>query len=104
MQIRHIIFFIFVASAIYVYYRGRVRFGVVRSLTDYQVLLAPVNTLLYLFSKVKASAYIQLPSQPAITILALIRFSAPAGNAFICIGMGKIYLQHRRIAQKRLHC
>jgi beta-hydroxylase len=58
MQVRHIIFFIFVTSAIYVYFRGKVRFGVVRSLTDYQVLLAPVNALLYLFSKVKASAFI----------------------------------------------
>jgi beta-hydroxylase len=32
--------------------------GFVRALTDYQVLLAPVNTPLYLFSKVKASAFI----------------------------------------------
>ena len=64
MEIRHIIFFIFVASAIYVYFRGKVRFGVVRSLTDYQVLLAPVNTLLYLFSKVKASAFIPVSQFP----------------------------------------
>jgi hypothetical protein len=28
MEIRHVIFFIFVASAIYVYFRGKVRFGV----------------------------------------------------------------------------
>ena len=64
MQARHIIFFIFVISAIYVYFRGRVRFGVVRSLTDYQVLLAPVNSLLYLFSKVKASAFIPVNQFP----------------------------------------
>ena len=64
MEIRHVIFFIFVASAIYVYFRGKVRFGVVRSLTDYQVLLAPVNTLLYLFSKVKAGAFIPVSQFP----------------------------------------
>jgi beta-hydroxylase len=64
MQARHIIFFIFVASAIYVYFRGKVRFGVVRSLTDYQVLLAPINALLYLFSKVKASAFIPVSQFP----------------------------------------
>ena len=49
MQIRHIIFFIFVVSALYVYFRGKVRFGLVRSLMDYQVLLAPINCMLYLF-------------------------------------------------------
>ena len=64
MQIRHIIFFIFVASALYVYFRGRVRFELVRSLLDYQVLLAPINTLLYLFSKVKASAFIPVNQFP----------------------------------------
>ena len=64
MQARHIIFFIFVASAIYVYFRGKVRFGVVRSLTDYQVLLAPINALLYLFSKVKAAAFIPVNEFP----------------------------------------
>ena len=64
MEIRHVIFLIFVASAIYVYFRGKVRFGVVRSLTDYQVLLAPVNTLLYLFSKVKPGAFIPVGQFP----------------------------------------
>ncbi len=69
MEIRHIIFFVFVASAVYVYFRGKVRFGVVRSLTDYQVLLAPVNTLLYLFSKVKPSAFISVSQFPTIKVI-----------------------------------
>jgi len=64
MEIRHIIFFIFIASAVYVYFRGKVRFGLVRSLTDYQVLLAPVNALLYLFSKVKPGAFIPVSQFP----------------------------------------
>ena len=64
MQARHIIFFIFVILTIYVYFRGRVRFGVVRSLTDYQVLLVPINSLPYLFSKVKASAFIPVSQFP----------------------------------------
>jgi len=66
MEIRYVIFFIFVASAIYVYFRWRVRFGVVRSLTDYQVLLAQVNTLLYLVSKVKAGAFIPVSQFPEL--------------------------------------
>ena len=66
MQIRHIVFIIFVVSAVFVYFRGKVRFGLVRSLTDYQVLLAPINSLLYLFSKVKAGAYIPVGQFPEL--------------------------------------
>jgi beta-hydroxylase len=36
----------------------------VRSLTDYQVLLAPINSLLYLFSKTKAGAFIPVADFP----------------------------------------
>jgi beta-hydroxylase len=64
MELRHIIFLIFAVSAVNVYFRGRVRFGVVRSLTDYQVLLAPINSLLYLFSKTKAGAFIPVTDFP----------------------------------------
>ena len=64
MELRHIIFLIFAVSAVNVYFRGRVRFGVVRSLTDYQVLLAPINSLLYLFSKTKAGAFIPVEDFP----------------------------------------
>ena len=66
MEIRHAILLIFVSSAVYVYFRGRVRFSVMRSLTDYVVLLAPVNSLLYLFSKVKAGAYIPVTEFPEL--------------------------------------
>ena len=69
MQIRHIIFIIFVVSAVFVYFRGRVRFGLVRSLTDYQVLLAPINSLLYIFSKVKAGAFIPVSQFPELAPL-----------------------------------
>ena len=66
MQTRHIIFLFFIFSALFVYFRGRVRFGLVRSLTDYQVLLAPINCLLYLFSKVKAGAFIPVGQFPEL--------------------------------------
>ena len=64
MELRHAIFLIFVTSAFYVYFRGKVRFGLVRSLTDYQVLLAPINSLLYLFSKTKPGAFIPVTEFP----------------------------------------
>jgi beta-hydroxylase len=85
MELRHIVFLIFVVSAVYVYFRGKVRFGLVRSLTDYQVLLAPVNTLLYLFSKTKAGAFIPVADFPEMKPLQdnwqIIRDEALALNA-----------------------
>jgi len=69
MQTRHIIFLIFVVSALYVYFRGKVRFGLVRSLMDYQVLLAPINCMLYLFSKIKPTAYIPVDQFPDLAPL-----------------------------------
>ena len=85
MQLRHIVFFIFIASAMYVYFRGKVRFGLVKSLTDYQVLLAPVNVLLYLFSKVKTGPYIPVQQFPELQALQdnweMIREEALALNA-----------------------
>lgn len=58
MQLRHTIFFLFLSCALFVYFRGKVRFGLLRSLTDYVVLLAPINTLIYLFSKVSRGPYL----------------------------------------------
>ncbi|OYY52901.1 MAG: aspartyl beta-hydroxylase [Polynucleobacter sp. 35-46-207] len=56
-----------------------------RSLTDYQVLLAPINSLLYLFSKTKAGAFIPTKDFPEMQILQdnwqIIRDEALALNA-----------------------
>jgi beta-hydroxylase len=57
MQTRHWIVLVFVASALFLHLRGRVRFGLLRALTDYVVLLAPVNALMVLFSRVKPNPY-----------------------------------------------
>ncbi|HEV3397642.1 MAG TPA: lipid A hydroxylase LpxO, partial [Xanthobacteraceae bacterium] len=42
----------FAAAGFYVHYRGRVRHGFFRQLTDHSTLLAPYNALMYLFSAV----------------------------------------------------
>lgn len=55
---RHWVLIVFIASALYVHLRGRVRFGLVRALTDFTVLLAPFNALMYLFSRAPATAYL----------------------------------------------
>jgi beta-hydroxylase len=55
---RHWVLLIFLASALFVHLRGRVRFGLLRALTDFSVLLAPFNALMYLFSRTPGTAYI----------------------------------------------
>jgi len=66
---RHVVLAVFLLSALYVHLRGRVRFGVVRALTDFTVLLAPFNALMYLFSRVRPSAYIDPKQFPEMSVL-----------------------------------
>ncbi len=47
-----IVLYCFVASALAVHFRGRVRLGVGRQLTDHSTIMAPYNVLMYLFSAV----------------------------------------------------
>lgn len=54
---RHWVFIIFVACALYIHFRGKDRFAWKRAL-DFTVILAPINVLMYLFSRVKKSAFI----------------------------------------------
>ena len=58
IETRHWVLAIFIASALYAHFRGTVRFGLVRALTDFTVLLAPVNAVMYLFSRTRRTAYI----------------------------------------------
>lgn len=61
---------VFLASALYVHFRGRVRFSLVRGLTSYMVLLAPYNALMYLFSRVPATPYLDPADFPELKPLA----------------------------------
>jgi beta-hydroxylase len=55
---RHWVLLVFLFSALYVHLRGRVRFGLLRALTDFTVLFAPVNALMYAFSRSPKTAYL----------------------------------------------
>ena len=55
IAIRVGIFALLMGSALFVHLRGRARFGLMKALTDYTVLLAPYNMLMVLFSRVKAT-------------------------------------------------
>jgi beta-hydroxylase len=69
LQPRHWVLVVFIASALFVHLRGRVRFGLLRALTDFTVLLAPFNALMYLFSRTPRTAYIDPASFPELALL-----------------------------------
>ena len=57
-MIKWIILAIFIISAVCIHYRGRVRHSFYRQFFDHSTLFAPINFLMYSFSKV--------PNQPFI--------------------------------------
>ncbi|MFC3551528.1 lipid A hydroxylase LpxO [Lysobacter cavernae] len=58
-----VIVFAFLASAVYVHYRGKVRHRLGRQLLDHSTFMAPVNVLMYAFSRVPTTAFIAEPGQ-----------------------------------------
>src|SRR5213080_4166704 len=66
---KFIVLYVFVASAMYVHYRGRVRHGFMRQLTDHSSLMAPYNALMYLFSAVPNRPYVDVAQFPELDVL-----------------------------------
>ena len=69
IAIRVGIFVLLMGSALFVHLRGRSRFGLMKALTDYTVLLAPYNMLMVLFSRVKATPYAPVNAFPELAPL-----------------------------------
>ncbi len=65
---RHWVLLILVGSALFIHFRGHDRFGLKRAL-DFTILLAPINVLMYLFSRVPRSAYIDPQAFPELATL-----------------------------------
>ena len=63
------IFVLLMGSALFVHLRGRARFGLMKALTDYTVLLAPYNMLMVLFSRVKLAPYAPASAFPDLAPL-----------------------------------
>jgi beta-hydroxylase len=59
----------FVAATVYVHFRGRVRLGFWRQLTDHSTFMAPINCFMYLFSKVPAKPYLPVSDFPELATL-----------------------------------
>jgi beta-hydroxylase len=66
---KFIFVYVFVASALYVHFRGRVRHTFVRQLKDHSTIMAPYNTLMYLFSAVPPKPFIDVHKLPELAKL-----------------------------------
>lgn len=64
-----IVLYVFVASAVCVHYRGRVRHGFLRQFSDHSTLMAPYNCLMYLFSAVPNRPWLDVDDFPELTPL-----------------------------------
>ncbi len=63
------ILLIFIATVTYVHFRGKVRFSFWRQIIDHSALMAPINTFIYLFSKVPATPYLPVDTFPELATL-----------------------------------
>jgi beta-hydroxylase len=63
------IVFIFVTTATYTHFRGRVRLKLKRQIGDHSTVMAPYNTLMYMFSAVPATPYIDIKRFPELNVL-----------------------------------
>jgi beta-hydroxylase len=68
LELRHWVALVFLASALFIHFRGRDRFDLMRAL-DFTVLLAPINALMYVFSRVPRGAYIDQRAFPELAPL-----------------------------------
>ena len=57
---------VFVLSTIYVHRRGRERLGFFRQVSDHSTLFAPVNVLMYAFSRVPTTPYVSIDEFPEL--------------------------------------
>ncbi|WP_026349951.1 lipid A hydroxylase LpxO [Bordetella sp. FB-8] len=60
---------LFVLTAIYIHYRGRVRHKFSRQALDHSTFFAPINTFMYAFSAVPNTPYIDLALFPQLQVL-----------------------------------
>lgn len=68
LEPRHWVLLTFLASGLYIHLRGKVRFEVKRML-DFTIVLAPINALMYLFSRVPKSPYLDPATFPELKVL-----------------------------------
>ena len=60
---------IYVCSILFVHFRGRTRLSFGRQLTDHSTFMAPINAVMYLFSRVPNRPYIPVDEFPDLKLL-----------------------------------
>jgi len=68
-MIKWFILALFVVTAAYVHYRGRVRHKFFRQALDHSTFFAPLNTFMYAFSTVPNTPYIDMAQFPQLQVL-----------------------------------
>lgn len=68
-SVKFIILYIFIASAVYMHFRGKVRFKFFRQLFDHSTFMAPINSFMYLFSAIPNRPYIDVEHFPELAVL-----------------------------------
>lgn len=64
-----LILLVYLASALYVHYRGKVRHSFHRQLTDHSTFLAPINGFIYLFSATPRKPILNVEDFPELVFL-----------------------------------
>jgi beta-hydroxylase len=63
---KYFVLYAFIASAVFVHYRGRIRHRFYRQLTDHSTFMAPYNVLMYMFSAVPNKPFIEVDKFPEL--------------------------------------
>jgi beta-hydroxylase len=66
---RWIVLLIFVICGVYTHYRGKVRHGFFRQLSDHSTFTSPLNCFVYLFSRVPSTPYLSPALFPELATL-----------------------------------
>jgi beta-hydroxylase len=66
---RWIVLLLFVICGVYTHYRGRVRHGFFRQLSDHSTFTSPLNCFVYLFSRVPSTPYLSPALFPELATL-----------------------------------
>lgn len=66
---KYIVLSYFALSVFYIHQRGKVRYKFWRQLSDHSTFLAPLNVIMYLFSRIPATPYLRLEDFPELDVL-----------------------------------
>lgn len=69
LNFKTLFFSSYIFSIAYTHFRGKVRLKVLKQLTDHSSLMAPVNAIMYLFSAVPKTPYLDVADFPELKIL-----------------------------------